>query len=532
MKSFLFCIIITCLFISCKKNELNYIPEVIGPPENIQLNQGFVKKNISLEGIFDDKDGETLQITAFSNAIEVVDTEIEGSNLIITEKGNGKTKITLRATDSVGDYTETKFGVDVKPPYLRFAIISDPHYLDQTLINTPSSALQSEKNKNPLMFEESNIIFPQTIDMINTYYHPQVLIINGDLTKDGSLVSHQSVVAHLEAAASLGMQVFVVPGCRDINNFNASRYSGDNKVSVPNVVMEKYKTLYHNFGYNDGDITFSQDLNSLSYACEPQKGVYMIMIDSNSFEGNNASKPYNDKSRIKSETLDWIKSIVAQAKDERKTVITFMHGSLVDSFQDESKYFPNNLMENANSIANTLADLGIKVVFTSHNHIQDITEFTSDNGNRLTQVQTGSLMAYPNPFRIVELKTNHNLSIKTKLFSEFYEGTQGAQHLTKAKDEFRKHYSVYINSKLIELFNLSGYQLSIGTEAATQVGLMHTYGDEDMTELDQNSQISINTLKEGAGQIHDAGIMLNNMVKDKFPTSDVQFSVPHIGEWN
>ncbi|QZT35864.1 metallophosphoesterase [Halosquirtibacter xylanolyticus] len=531
MRLLLFCLLISCLFFSCQKNELNYIPDVISPPENIKLNQGFVEQRMNLEGIFSDQDGEPLQISALSNAIEVVATRIEGKELIISEKGNGTTKITLRATDNMGDYTETKFGVEVKPPYLRFAVISDPHFMDPSLLGQVGTALINEKNKNPLMFEQSHVIVPQTIEMIASNFHPKVLIINGDLTKDGSLASHQAMVGILDKAQKLDMQVYVVPGCRDINNYNASRYSGSNKVSVPNITQEKYKTLYHNFGYNDDKITFSQDLSSLSYACEPQKGVYMIMIDSNSFEGNNASNPYNEKSRIKPETLKWIESIVSQAKDERKTVITFMHGALAESFTGEATHFTNNLIDDADNIANTLANLGIKVIFTGHNHIQDISEHTSPEGNRITQISTGALLAYPNPFRIITLKTDQNLSIKTHNFSDFYQGSQGALFLERAKDDFKKHYSVYINNILSKNYGVTGSLLTIGTNAATEVGVMHAYGDEKKSELDENSQIGIIMLQDGKGKIHDAGVMLNNMANDLFPRSDVEYSVPKLGVW-
>ncbi|MDC1105621.1 metallophosphoesterase [Prolixibacteraceae bacterium] len=532
MRLLLFCLLISGLFFSCQKNELNYIPEVNSQPQNIKLSQGFVEQRINLEGIFADRDGESLQITAFSNAIEVVDAEIDDKVLIITEKGNGSTKITLRATDSMGDYTETRFDVEVKPPYLRFAVISDPHYMDQSLRGLFGSALINEKNKNPLMFEHSDIILPQTIQMISSNFRPKVLIVNGDLTKDGSLASHQSMVAILDKAQKLGMQVYVVPGCRDINNFNASRYSGANKVSVPNVTPEKYKTLYHNFGYNDDQITFSQDLSSLSYACEPQKGVYMIMIDSNSFEGNSASRPYNEKSRIKPETMDWIRSIVAQARDERKTVITFMHGAIAESFTGEAEYFPLNLIENADNIANTLADLGIKVIFTGHNHIQDICEHTSPDGNHITQISTGSLLSYPNPYRIITLKTDQNLSIATHIFSELYQGEQGALFLNQAKDDFKKHYSVFFNNILSTKYGVDGSLLAIATNTATEVGLMHSYGNEKKSDLDEKSQVGIIMLQEGTGSIHDAGELLNSMVNDLFPRNDIEFSVPKLGVWD
>lgn len=512
MRPLLFCIFISCMFFSCQKNELNYIPEVATRPENIQLNQGFVEQRMNLEGIFSDKDGEPLQISALSNAIEVVDTKIEGTELVISEKGNGNTKITLRATDSMGDYTETNFSVAVTPPYLRFAVLSDLHYMDESLLGSTGSAIQIEKNQNPLMFERSGIIIPQTIEMIASNFQPRVLVLNGDLTKDGSLVSHQAIITQLENASKLGMRVLVIPGARDINNFNASRYSGDNKTSVPSISVEKFKTLYHNFGY---DIAFSQDHNSLSYACEPQKGIYVLMLDTNQYEENSDSSPYNDKSKLKPETIEWIKTIIEQAKDERKTILTFMHGSFLETFEGEATHFPEHLMENANEVANTLANLGLKVVFTGHNHVQDITEYISEEGNKITQVETGSLLAYPNPFRIIELKTNQQLSIKSKKFSEFYMGSEEANFESTSKSEFSKHYSVYINNILSSRFNVSGDLLTIGTNSATEVGCIHSKGDE--ARPDDNSWIGIGMLKGNNGSIREAGVMLEKMDTDKFP---------------
>ncbi|MGB0976019.1 MAG: metallophosphoesterase family protein, partial [Prolixibacteraceae bacterium] len=225
--------------------------------------------------------------------------------------------------------------------------------------------------------------------------------------------------------------------------------------------------------------------------------------------------PYNDKSKLKPETIEWIKTIIEQAKDERKTILTFMHGAFLETFEGEATHFPEHLMENANEVANTLANLGLKVVFTGHNHIQDITEYISDEGNKITQVETGSLLAYPNPFRIIELKTNQQLSIKSRTFSQFYMGSEGANFESTSKSEFSKHYSVYINNILSSRFNVTGDLLTIGTNSATEVGCIHSKGDE--VRPDDNSWIGIGMLKGNKGSVREAGVMLEKMDTDKFP---------------
>ena len=48
-----------------------------------------------------------------------------------------------------------------------------------------------------------------------------------------------------------------------------------------------------------------------------------------------------------------------------------------------------------------LADAGLRFVFTGHTHMQNIEYLTTPSGNKLWDINTGSLVGYPMPIRSV-----------------------------------------------------------------------------------------------------------------------------------
>ncbi|MFR1477792.1 MAG: metallophosphoesterase family protein [Hydrogeniiclostridium mannosilyticum] len=63
---------------------------------------------------------------------------------------------------------------------------------------------------------------------------PDVLMISGDLTKDGEKEGHE-VAARLEALkqAVPGLKVYVVPGNHDLRNANAMNFNTEDGAAVP-----------------------------------------------------------------------------------------------------------------------------------------------------------------------------------------------------------------------------------------------------------------------------------------------------------
>ena len=64
-----------------------------------------------------------------------------------------------------------------------------------------------------------------------------------------------------------------------------------------------------------------------------------------------------------------------------------------------------------------LADAGLRLMFVGHSHFQRVTEYVSPAGNKLTQVNVGSLSGYPAPIDFVEIENG-----RARLNVEFLQG--------------------------------------------------------------------------------------------------------------
>jgi len=63
--------------------------------------------------------------------------------------------------------------------------------------------------------------------------------------------------------------------------------------------------------------------------------------------------------------------------------------------------------------AKTLADAGLRFIFTGHTHMQNIGCLTTESGNRLYDINTGSLVGFDTPIRKVTVDEKH-MTVETQ----------------------------------------------------------------------------------------------------------------------
>ncbi|MFN3306147.1 MAG: metallophosphoesterase family protein, partial [Candidatus Kapaibacteriota bacterium] len=106
---------------------------------------------------------------------------------------------------------------------LSISIFSDPHLYDTTL-GTKGLAFDEYLNSDRKMLRESEAILQSVIEMIAND-NSQIVLVPGDLTKDGELHNHLLMAKYLRKLESLGKKVYVVPGNHDINNPKSFSYA-------------------------------------------------------------------------------------------------------------------------------------------------------------------------------------------------------------------------------------------------------------------------------------------------------------------
>ena len=303
----------------------------------------------------------------------------------------------------------------------RIVIISDPHLLSPELV-VPGTAIERADAVETKMMAHSDDIMHSLTDSIIAL-QPACVLISGDLTHNGERLSHERMVQYLDRMARYGIQPLVIPGNHDCNNPSARRFDGDKTLPAATVTREEFAQLYSRYGYGEG---FRRDPASLSYCCEPVKGVVIIGIDSNMDELNmltsrgDSTDTYHNGGRIKPETLQWVTRVASEANAEGKRVIAMMHHHLVQHFDQEDRLFANYIVKNHNDVAQQLMQAGVHTIFTGHLHVTDAaTLYNSDRTDSIVDVGTGSAICYPFAMRVAQFNDESNsLEVSTRWLTE------------------------------------------------------------------------------------------------------------------
>ena len=261
-------------------------------------------------------------------------------------------------------------------------VLSDIHVMAPELLQGTDKAERVRQSSKPLLYS-AEILDGVVDSALST--NPDLVLITGDLTEKGDLLSHKQVVSKLSKLLSSGIKVAVIPGNHDIDNTADSTSS------------QQFAELYKNFGYY---MAFDRDKASLSYVCEPLDGLVLLCIDT-------ASGCINDS------TLTWLLDQADKARAKDKQVVAMQHHNITEHYDRQSLMQRRYILKNYKEVRQKLIEHGIHMVFTGHTHVNDIAQYRTDVDS-LVDVETGSLLAYPNAWRKIKVNkdfTKWDLSI-------------------------------------------------------------------------------------------------------------------------
>lgn len=320
-------------------------------------------------------------------------------------------------------------------PKIKIAVVSDIHYLDPSLmpddyINNPY--FQTKMSFDRKLIELSDPILREVISGL-LMEKPDILLIPGDLSCEGELVSHETVKDLLQQLENEGIKVYVIPGNNDINNPDAVTFKTLPPAPVTNIDPGEFAFIYGNFGYNEA--LYRDEGNSLSYICQPCTGLWILGIDANKYSGSGVSGAINPA------TLEWIQDKMVEANENNITVLAMMHYGIIEHYSGQKRLEP--LIENSGANAISLMNAGLRLIFTGHYHANDIVDFTN-NGKTLTDIETGSLVTPPSSYRIMTLDDNF-IKIDTRRVSAIDADLPGGM-------DFLTYSDVTITNRLNSLF--------------------------------------------------------------------------------
>lgn len=248
-------------------------------------------------------------------------------------------------------------------------VIADPHVYPQALIAQDTATFNAYMKGQRKMVDLSEPIWHALIDTALAK-HPSLVLIPGDLTRDGENDSHAIVKAGLDTLRAHGIKSLVIPGNHDLPDAN-------------------WESLY--FGAND---VYMKDPNSHSYATQPLQGLTVIGIDGS--DGNAGT------GKLSPSTLAWILARADEAVAQGRTIIAMAHWQILEHFDQQGTLESACRFKDADALRDSLMAHGVHLVLTGHFHVNGITTFRDTTGltnDSLVEISTGSPITYPCPYR-------------------------------------------------------------------------------------------------------------------------------------
>ncbi len=373
---------------------------------------------------------------------------------------------------------------------VRFAVFSDPHLFDPAL-GTEGEAFEAYLAQDRKLIRESEAITQSVVASLIKAHQSEPLdfvLVSGDLTKDGERASHEKFAAYLAQLEAAGIAVYVIPGNHDINNPHAMAFSGATATPVATVSPAEFTNVYSQFGYGEAK---ANDANSISYMVEPVPGLVLLGLDSCKYT-NNASLGYPVTSGAYSTaTQTWIIEQIEAARASGKQVIAMQHHGILEHYTGQSQAFAEYVIDGWQDVSKSFAQAGLGLMFTGHYHANDITEKTwADTGDKLFDVETGSLVTAPCPYRIVTLHGNNAAQIETRQVQEIDYDTNGTTFTQYAQEFLYQGLLGIAQYTLKYQYGLADAQIAALAPLVANAFQAHYAGDE---QADATTKATINS---------------------------------------
>lgn len=290
-----------------------------------------------------------------------------------------------------------------------FAVISDTHYFSSSLTDS-GRAYELRSGSDQKCILESAAIVDAAFKKLADDNSIDAVLISGDLTNDGEIVCHEEFSKKLYEL-SLKKKIFVTTATHDFCcDKNARTYFGNKEEQLLETADILYlRKTYSPFGCNEAIAVFEIFNGLCSYVVQLCDGVRLFALndDQNGVDGSGYSEKH----------LRWIISQMKAAKDSDNRIIVMQHHVLLSHFT-ELLTKGGVCCKNREAIAECFAENGTELLFVGHSHWQNITEYTSENGNKMIQVNVASLSGHPAPVFKVNL-TDDGCQMHTEYITEF-----------------------------------------------------------------------------------------------------------------
>ena len=377
---------------------------------------------------------------------------------------------TVIAADSGRKQTVTD---QMSIPKMKITVLSDIHVMAPELLVEDGPAYQDYIAGDRKLLKEGPEILKTAVTKILAD-RPDIVLISGDLTKDGEYASHKLVSETLlRPLADAGIRTFVIPGNHDINNPDAVEYHGDSTVRTRTVSADEFAAFYQDYGYGEA---VARDTASLTYVARLNDSVRLLAIDACRYEDNDfGTGTCVVGGRIKDATFDFIREQAALAQKDGCRMLAMIHHGVVRHWKWEDKAMADYLVADWKKCERLFRKYGLDIIFSGHFHAQDISRYGSGK-SAVYDIETGSTVSYPMPVRNLVLGTD-SLSVHTWHIAPLMED--------KTLEGKAVHYAHEAIASIVRSLVPETIPQEIVGEAASVAGdayVAHIQGDESMSD--------------------------------------------------
>lgn len=300
---------------------------------------------------------------------------------------------------------------------LKFYHITDTHHY-------AVNSLGFSNEEDQKCMNESGAILDAAFDKLIAQDEIDIILISGDLSNNGERPSHTEFIEKLTRLTNAGKRVYVTTATHDYGLRVLK--DGDSAGDSNQASRGELKNMYSDFGFSEAIAEYD---GGLSYVAQLQPGYRLLALN----DDNCGTDEFEETQ------MNWIREQIEAASAAGDFIVAMEHHPVLPTSPVYPLFSGRNMKSYGNKAA-YLADAGLQFIFTGHAHMQNISSITTEKGNTLWDINTGSLVGYPTPMRRVVLDDN-NMSITTEKIDSFKWNLKG-----KTSDEYLiAHFDYMLN---------------------------------------------------------------------------------------
>jgi len=324
---------------------------------------------------------------------------------------------------------------------LNFYLVTDTHFFDPSFKRS-GTAYEKRSISDQKCVAETPAIIDAGFKQIADDKETNIILIPGDLVYRGEYQSHVGLRNRLYKLKEQGKKIYLITARHDYDDNDSFEFDGDKMLPVKAMPRDELRDFYKDFGF-DGAI--SEHKESMSYVAQLADGIRLLAL--------NCDGDCKDFKGLWDNQMKWALEQIEDAHRTGNYIFAMTHYPLLP-FSPIMNLISDSHLTDWEKRANQFADAGLDLIFTGHMHAQAVTEYVTENGNKITDVQTGCFVGCPCAYRKVTIKDS-TADIKSYTINDFDYDKQGKS----ASEYFQWRFDRMIDYKMKEILPKSAMKI-------------------------------------------------------------------------